>query len=291
MECIGVLLLVGLVVVLAAFGVFSQTAARFERWNSALAAVAQRFGGTLTRGGWFSNPMLRIPYGTTYARLSVYAMPGSSGRKCLEMIVQWSDIDVFVALVPRLTRRQIAVDLRNFSEVEFDWDDFRARWTVWAEAADEARLLLSTGVRVQLERVSKSPDASETVVLVYPGWLVVRKVWESSRTHDLERYVEMSLGLYDQLLLTKSEGIEFVASDEPQIIDQANCHICGERMLGEIVVCRRCQTPHHRDCWEYAGGCATYGCRETIYLVPRRGISQPAPASDELPPGRPSKPR
>lgn len=291
MECIGVFLLIGLVAIMAAFGIFSQTAARFERWNSALTAVSQRFGGNLSRGGWFSNPMLRIPYGKTYARLSVYAMPGTSGRKCLEMIVQWSDVEFHLALVPRLTRRQIAVDLRNFTEVEFDWDDFRSRWNVWAEDADEARLLLSSGVRVQLERLSKSPEASETVVLVYPGWLVVRKVWESSRAHDLERFAEMSLGLYDQLLLTKTEGIEFVAKDEAQIIDHASCRICGEEMLGEIVVCRRCQTPHHRDCWEYAGGCATYGCRETNYLVPRRGIVQPEKTPDDSPPSRPSKPR
>jgi hypothetical protein len=299
MECIGVFLLFGAIVVLALFGVFSQTAARFERWNSALGAVAQRFGGALSRGGWFSNPSLRIPYGTTYSRLSVYSLPASAGKKCLEMIVQWSDVTHHLAIVPRVTRRQIAVDLRGLTELEFDWDDFRLRWNVWADEGEEARLLLSSGVRVQLERISRSPEPAETLVLIYPGWLVIRKVWESSRAHDLEQFVEMTLGLYDQFQLTKSEGIEFVHSDEAQIIDHASCRICGEEMQSEIVICRRCQTPHHRDCWEYAGGCATYGCRETIYLVPRRAIPssgsgfgpRSATAADELPPGRPSKPR
>jgi hypothetical protein len=132
-------------------------------------------------------------------------------------------------------------------------------------------------------------------VLIYPGWLVIRKVWESSRAHDLEQFVEHVLGLYDQFQLTKTDGIEFLQADEAQVIDHANCRICGEEMNGEIVICRRCQTPHHRDCWEYAGGCATYGCRETMYLVPRRALPandpiKSAPA-DESPPGRPSKPR
>ena len=296
MECVGVFLLFAAIVVLALFGVFSQTAARFERWNSALAAVGQRFGGVLSRGGWFSNPSLRLPYGTTYSRLSVYNLPGTAGRKCLEMIVQWSDVSLHMALVPRVSRRQIAVDLRRLSELEFDWDDFRLRWNVWADDGEESRLLLSSGVRVQLERISRSPEAGETLVLIYPGWLVVRKVWDSSRAHDLEQFVEMTLGLYDQLQLTKTEGIDFVNGDQPQIIDHANCRICGEEMSAEIVVCRRCQTPHHRDCWEYAGGCATYGCRETIYLVPRRAFPTPShgppkEAADESPPGRPSKPR
>jgi hypothetical protein len=290
MECIGVFLLFAAIVVLAVFGVFSQASARFDRWNSALAAVAQRFSGTLSRGGWFSNPHVRLPYGTTYSRLSVYSLPAAAGRKCLEMIIQWSDVQHHVALVPRVTRRQIAVDLRGLSELEFDWEDFRLRWNVWADDGEEARLLLSSGVRGQLERISRAPD---------PGWLVVRKVWESSRAHDLEQFVEMCLGLYDQFQLTKTEGIEFLHTDEAQIIEHANCRICGEEMNSEIVICRRCQTPHHRDCWEYAGGCATYGCRETIYLVPRRAIPSPNPSlglrseqpAEEYPPGRPSKPR
>lgn len=296
MECVGVFLLFAAIAVLALFGVFSQTAARFERWNSALTAVGQRFGGVLSRGGWFSNPSLRLPYGTTYSRLSVYSLPGTAGRKCLEMIVQWSDVSLHMALVPRVSRRQIAVDLRGLTEIEFDWDDFRLRWNVWADEGEDSRLLLSSGVRVQLERISRSPEAAETLVLVYPGWLVVRKVWESSRAHDLEQFVEMTLGLYDQMQLTKSEGIDFVNGDQPQIIDHANCRICGEEMQAEIVVCRRCQTPHHRDCWEYAGGCATYGCRETIYLIPRRafptsGHNTVAESPNDLPPGRPGKPR
>jgi hypothetical protein len=315
-ECLGVFLLMALVLTLGLFGLFSQTAARFERWNNALAAVAHRFSGSLTRGGWFSNPSLRMPYASTYARLSVYSLPGSTGRKCLEMIVQWNEVDVHMALVPRVTRRQIAVDLRNFQEVAVDWDDFRFRWNLWADHGEEARLLISSGVFAQLERLSHTPEPSETVVLVYPGWLVVRKVWDSTRTIDLERFVEMSLQLYDQFQLTKTDGIEFVAGDEPQIIDHASCRICGEEMNSEIVICRRCQTPHHRDCWDYNGGCATYGCRETLYLVPRRALltgeerrpgrsreeqerSRNSQArsreenmpEDESPPGRPGKPR
>lgn len=26
--------------------------------------------------------------------------------------------------------------------------------------------------------------------------------------------------------------------------------------------CPRCETPHHRECWQANGGCTTYGCRQ-----------------------------
>lgn len=39
------------------------------------------------------------------------------------------------------------------------------------------------------------------------------------------------------------------------------CRVCGEP-LGEepLVLCGKCRTPHHRGCFEYVGGCSTYGC-------------------------------
>jgi hypothetical protein len=41
-----------------------------------------------------------------------------------------------------------------------------------------------------------------------------------------------------------------------------NCPVCGEAMTARVVVCARCRTPHHAECWAYVGQCSTYGCRE-----------------------------
>jgi hypothetical protein len=32
-----------------------------------------------------------------------------------------------------------------------------------------------------------------------------------------------------------------------------------------VVVCRRCRTPHHLECWRYVGRCTTYGCAGREY--------------------------
>jgi hypothetical protein len=46
---------------------------------------------------------------------------------------------------------------------------------------------------------------------------------------------------------------------------EARCQVCGERVILDRVECRRCDTPHHRDCWEYNGRCALYACGEVRY--------------------------
>ncbi len=50
------------------------------------------------------------------------------------------------------------------------------------------------------------------------------------------------------------------------------CRVCGEGVSGASVVCARCGTPHHEDCWRYTGGCAIYAC------LGRQGRSLPARA-------------
>ena len=47
---------------------------------------------------------------------------------------------------------------------------------------------------------------------------------------------------------------------------QATCMVCGTDVEEYRVKCRRCKTPHHKDCWGYFGGCSRYGCGETVYL-------------------------
>jgi hypothetical protein len=67
-------------------------------------------------------------------------------------------------------------------------------------------------------------------------------------------------------------GIEFLEG-EPAVAmtmrnsTDARCMVCGEALVSQVVYCRSCKTPHHRDCWSYGGGCSTYGCGEKKYVA------------------------
>ena len=41
------------------------------------------------------------------------------------------------------------------------------------------------------------------------------------------------------------------------------CKVCGERVAEQVACCARCFTPHHFDCWSFAGQCSIYGCGST----------------------------
>jgi hypothetical protein len=40
------------------------------------------------------------------------------------------------------------------------------------------------------------------------------------------------------------------------------CQVCGVEMSERVVLCAKCRTPHHEECWHYTGQCSTFGCRE-----------------------------
>ena len=285
MECLGI----SVVVLLVGFFLLMLAANRLQshsdRWNRSFALVAKRFGGEFSRGGWFRNPSLRMRYGPTHARLAVYRYGGSSGPWCIEMVVHLPEPIQTRCEIALRTHRTLARSHYGLSEIELDWSDFRYNWQVFTDDGDSAALLISRAVRVQIDQLWKFPFRSEISVSLFPNWLIVRKIWDSNRPVELESFTEMSLSLFDQLQLARSAGIEFVEGAGPLIIEDAHCRICGDAMVRDIVLCRRCKTPHHRDCWEYAGSCSTYGCKETEYQLP----SMPEPVN--RPQQKPAKPR
>jgi ribosomal protein L40E len=80
-----------------------------------------------------------------------------------------------------------------------------------------------------------------------------------------------------------TDGIEIL---EVRLDNEAVCRVCGTSIDGDVVLCRRCHTPHHHDCWHYAGRCSTYACGERRYIKPTPPTIKPPmikPPDDQPP--------
>jgi hypothetical protein len=73
----------------------------------------------------------------------------------------------------------------------------------------------------------------------------------------LERMVEAGRELTAAILAVKGSTLLW---DEPGLPANARCPVCGSPMRAALTTCRECRTPHHHECWLYAGGCSTYAC-------------------------------
>lgn len=290
-ECVVVaVILVGSVLAMAIATVASARGG--GQWNEAFKHVARRFHAVLHPGGWFQRPSVWLQHGQASARLTLTTPKGGGGEHLLQMTIQQRDVRAQCEIWYHQARPALIPSTRGLFAVEFDWEEFRRRWIVRASDGDEVRHLFSDGVRLAIEQLWRHPLPGEVTLSLSPGWLVVRKLWNSPRGIDIEEFVERVCMLSDQLNLAAAAGIEFIVSDRPQLLDEARCGVCGDALAAAIVVCRRCNTPHHLDCWEYGGGCATYGCGGRECFAP--GIAPlAAPHWDAAnhPTERPAKPR
>jgi hypothetical protein len=57
---------------------------------------------------------------------------------------------------------------------------------------------------------------------------------------------------------------------------EAACQVCGDSLDGATpeTTCPACETPHHLDCWNFAEGCAVYGCPGSLALARQEAVER-----------------
>ncbi|MEZ6112235.1 MAG: RING finger protein [Pirellulaceae bacterium] len=282
MSCLAtVAILVVVVLVVIHWSAKANERARQGRLYSAL---ARRFSGVYIGGGWTSAPTIRFRYGATQAVVQIYQGAKREHDQTVAISIDWAESELWCEIIsPRETIGDSP--FRTVQAFETDDPDFNHRFLVRATRVSEGKKLLSRGVQWQLEELRRMATPANVYVEIGHGRLRVRRPFHQVRMPDLECFIRRSLELYDQAMLTRAVGIEFVESEEAKLIIEAKCQVCGEDVVDDMVICRRCKTPHHRDCWLYFGSCSTYGCQESHFTVPAsaEAVAPPRDSSEPSP--------
>jgi Prokaryotic RING finger family 1 len=97
------------------------------------------------------------------------------------------------------------------------------------------------------------------------GRLTITKPRSQWTDEALKAFVELSAELFVAALRPRPSGIEFVGEIKELDVATSQCQVCGEALSQDLVYCSGCRTAHHRECWEYFGGCSTYACGQKKY--------------------------
>jgi len=80
---------------------------------------------------------------------------------------------------------------------------------------------------------------------------------------ELWRWIKGSHALLQAVLGTGPRPEAQITRIAAADLNQSQCQVCGASLgQGQVVYCVGCATPHHDDCWAYAGGCSTFACQE-----------------------------
>ncbi len=282
MECfatfIGILILFALLV---GFGGRGKT--RSGRLYAAYQRLALQYGGTCQRAGWLTYPSVHFFYRSAQVSVRVTNYGPNRVRQgpMTLVVIQWPDFGFRCEIVsPRLPPR-VSPQQHGLRDCTVAAADFGRHYTIRATDVGAAASLLNGTVRHQIENLRTLPDAGPLRVEFGFGNLQVCKSKVYSQFPELADFVQRSLDLYDQLVLAGSRGIEFLEQQSFQPLDEVKCQVCGDEIREDLVFCRRCKTPHHRECWQYNGACSVFGCGETRFGIPQVAPRVKEPRQDE----------
>jgi hypothetical protein len=229
--------------------------------------LAAKFGGTAQPATMFGRPSARFVYNGAHVLVDIYSTGGKHPTHYTQVHVSWPDPAFRCEVYPASFFTRIG-NFLGMSDIEIGSAQFDAAYQISGSNAEAIRQLLSPGVQAAIDAIRSHLGNGHVYVLFSGGTLLVKKLKLISDYDSLAHLVVLSLELFDQALLTRESGIEFVAGPPPAQ-GPPRCQVCGEAISTDLVQCRSCHTPHHRDCWKYYGACSTYGCRETRFVAPR----------------------
>ncbi len=219
-----------------------------------LRTLAGRYQGTYTPPGFLSGGVTRVRLGDLEGALTCYS--GSKNSPPYTRLEIAHGISGRLRVTPQGFFSQVRM-LFGAEDLELGDAEFDPAFHIEAENATFARRVLTPEVR-RLLLASRPWGPSLDVRHGRVTWRVGRDL--SGRLDELDLFVARGARILEAIL-AREEGAIVVESLQQGA--GATCPVCDGPMDDLVVRCAKCSTPHHVDCWDYLGSCATYACGGT----------------------------
>ncbi len=254
---VGAVIVVGIFIAIIA-GVNLQQA---HAHNEAMDRLANSLGGRTQKGDLFSSPRLYFTHRGAPARVDYYSTGGKHPTWYTQLHLHWPDASVRCEVYPEGFFHRVG-KLLGMEDREIGSPRFDADFIITGHDLAQLRAVLNPAVQQAMYSLRNCGGGD--IYLSIQGGRMLLKLRGRLRAFDvLSQFVHLGLSLYDGAIEAPATGIEFVETPAARpSVEAIICQVCGEAIGVERVVCRRCRTPHHPDCWEYYGACSIYGCGE-----------------------------
>jgi hypothetical protein len=261
--------LVGIVVVvygairlMASMGAWAS-GARYRAFRQ----LAHRFHGRYESRGLSDPPTVSFPYGENAVRVGLApTIPGQAAIPRTRVVVRFRRGIPFRLELAPAARPAPLQPPKGTRRVQVGDLEFDAGYVVQANDEEMARDFLRPAVRWSIDALQRLVHPGGLLVSISPERLLVQIDRNLSNQRDaLFAAVSEALLIQDGLAVgvrnRLSEGVTIVGSGPDPESGPPSCKVCGEPIQdGPVIFCATCNTPHHRECWEFAGACSIYGC-------------------------------
>lgn len=233
--------------------------------NRAYQRFAEARNGEIHNRQLFQSPKVSFIHHGARALLSVYESGDSSATLHTQLTCTVPEgwpyrLEVF-------PQRRPGEGASSPSDLRIGDDEFDSRYVIKSNDERFAREFLDGAARQALDDLRNLLGNDRILVSLNSSRLLVRKESVIATIDDLSVFADLAGRLHDriELLWQRASGIEILDAAEGPAdgAETPKCQICGSDIAPDARVnCRRCGTPHHKDCWEFNGQCSTYACGE-----------------------------
>ena len=242
--------------------------------TKAMEAITRRFRGRLEPGSFFERPQIRLRF-QGYSALLRFAQQGKHSVHTV-FTITWPEPAFRLEVYPQDALSGFR-RLWGMEDIEIGSPEFDRSFYISGNSPAAVRDMLSADVQAgiwKLAGLGGMPavyGSRDIQVKFVGGLLTITKPRYLTNQEQLDEFIRSSAELFQAALATRTTGITFVGdvaidAREPDEVE-SKCQVCGEPLAKELVYCGGCRTPHHRECWEYFGGCSTYACGQKQYVT------------------------
>ena len=239
-----------------------------KKRNQQLAHLAKKYGGVIESGGLVGLSKMRFPHAGRTVLLTYRSRAGENHSYTTSLTIPWVNGKLRCEIFPESPVSALR-KLIGMQDIEIGSRRFDDQFVITGNDEAAIKALLTPDVQLLIGRLYKLKAKHGWVDHVYlhisGGSLTVTKNEYLASLAELEPFIQLFLDLFDAAAHISAAGIEFLGAVSVQSADASgeavpHCIVCGEALRTDLVSCRSCRTPHHKDCWQYFGGCATYAC-------------------------------
>lgn len=243
-------------------------------WSRAYESLARRYGGWYRPAKLTQKPSVRFRYKQREVRVRCRRSTRNKKGKVTEFRIATSYRKSRLSIVPAGCHPRNSGLQRSPRLLTGD-ASFDEKFHVFAtgKAIQKGTELLTPSLKWQVVQLSQC-ETEMVEVAFERGCLIIFARGYLKDEQILDDFVRYALGVFDQIELSESEGIEFSDTETAVTVGHVKCPICGGQIEQAMVLCFRCKTPHCSDCWEYNGKCGMYACNESRHRRVKGSFSE-----------------
>lgn len=207
---------------------------------------------------------------------SVQLTVSLNGTYCVEM--DWQEPHDRLEIRPRSFCPQ-GLHRQRMEEVEWDDAGMQRFWCYSNLGVDRTRTMFGWHAQKCLEDIADFFELADFQILIHSSKFTVKKRLKRELGTRTAELVRLAISFREFLVHALDSCQEFADMELDEscflILPSSNspikgeleteCQVCGQGLDENLVSCVTCETLHHKDCWEYNGRCATFGCRQHEY--------------------------